>query len=126
MDSESRAAGSLLTAMSRAVERFDELRHPFVRREPFSYLVPGGATAGVHLVLPDGRMVRFAVSVAFAGNAFEVAGEVLAEERSLVELRTENVTDVREALDLLDGYVHEVVSPGRRILESLLEEVAES
>ncbi|MEU7003426.1 hypothetical protein [Nonomuraea sp. NPDC046570] len=123
MDSESRAAAGLLAALSRAAARLDELRHPFVRREPFSYFAPSGATTGVHFVLPDGRTVRFAVSVAVSESAFHISGEALVEERSLVELAGKTTASVHEALELLEDYVEEVVSPGRRLLQSLIEEI---
>ncbi|MEU4542027.1 hypothetical protein [Nonomuraea dietziae] len=126
MDSESRAAAGLLAAMSRAAAMFDELRHPFVRREQLTYFQPAGWTTGVLFTLPDGRTVRFSVSFAHSETFFHVSGEALVEERALVELPTKSTGSIHEALALLEGHVGEVVSPARRLLDQLLEEITET
>lgn len=125
MDSESRAAAGLLAAMSRAAAAFDELRHPFLRRESLTWFQPGGWTTGVLFTLPDGRAVRFSVSFAHSEAFFQVSGEAMVEERALVELPTVSAESIHEALSMLDEQVGEVVSPARWLLEQLIEEIAE-
>ncbi|MFD9944504.1 hypothetical protein ACFWYW_21275 [Nonomuraea sp. NPDC059023] len=124
MDSESLAAAALLSALSRAAGTLAELRHPFVRSAPFTYLAPpAGAVAGTVFTLPDGREVRFAVSVAVADGAYRVDGEVIAEDEPLVELPRTSVPTLEEALVLLDEYTIEVAGPAVRLLDRLLEDL---
>ncbi|MFE3453682.1 hypothetical protein ACFXJ8_32610 [Nonomuraea sp. NPDC059194] len=125
MDSESRAVAGLLAAMSRAAAAFDELRHPFLRREPMTYFQPGGWTTGVLFTLPDGRMVRFAVSFTHSEQFFHVNGEATVEERALIELPVRRAESVHEALSMLESQTAEVVSPARWLLEQLMEEATE-
>ncbi|MGV9302160.1 MULTISPECIES: hypothetical protein [unclassified Nonomuraea] len=125
MDSESRAAAGLLTAMSRAAAAFDELRHPYARREPLTYFQPDGWTTGVLFTLPDGRLVRFSVSLTHTRTAFRVSGAALVEERALIEPVDRSSGSVHEVVSILEDAVGEVVSPARWLLDRLVEEIAE-
>ncbi|PZG16454.1 hypothetical protein [Nonomuraea aridisoli] len=125
MDGESLAAVGLLEALSRASEILAELRHPFVRSEHFSYFLPsGGARVGAAFILPDGREVRFEVSIVAAGDAFHVEGGITAEDETLLELPRRTVKDIREGVAVLDDYVAEVAAPAGPVLDRLLEEIA--
>lgn len=124
MDSESLAAAALLSALSRAAGTLAELHHPFVRSAPFSHpMPPAGAVAGTVFTLPDGREVRFAVSIASVDGAFHVDGEVIAEDQVLVGLPRKVTPDLRDALMVLDDYTAEVAGPALRILDQLLEDL---
>ncbi|MER7500821.1 hypothetical protein AB0L05_02465 [Nonomuraea pusilla] len=124
MDSESLAAAGVLEALSRASAMLAELRHPFARSCPFSYfLPPAGARTGTTFVLPDGREVRFEVSVAVSGGFFHVNGSVAAEDDVLLDLPRVSVPGVREALAALDDYAAEVAAPAGRVIDRLLEEL---
>ncbi|RBQ14116.1 hypothetical protein DP939_42390 [Spongiactinospora rosea] len=124
MDSESRAAADLLAALCRAAEGFAKLRHPFIRREPLSRLDPARAVVGTDFVLPDGRMVRFAVTLAAGDDGFRVGGEVSVEERVLLDLPAHSTAAVREALAVFDDYTAEVLSRAPLFLEELIEEIS--
>ncbi|WP_157248854.1 hypothetical protein [Nonomuraea typhae] len=124
MDSASLAAAALLSALSRAAGTLAELHHPFVPSLPFSYLhPPAGAVAGTVFTLPDGREVRFAVSIAVADGAYRVGGEVIAEDEALLDLPRKSVPELDDALELLDEYTAEVSEPAGRLLDELLEEL---
>ncbi|MEO3889248.1 hypothetical protein [Nonomuraea sp. B5E05] len=124
MGSESLAAAGLLAALTRASEILAELRHPFVRSERFSYFFPpAGARTGVTFILPDGREVRFEVSIAASDGAFHVAGAITAEGESLLDLPRKSLPGVSDALAVLDDYAGEVVAPAGRLIDRLLDEV---
>ncbi|TYB69583.1 hypothetical protein FXF51_05260 [Nonomuraea sp. PA05] len=124
MDSESLAAVGLLEALSRASEILAELRHPFLRSEHFSYFFPpAGARVGITFVLPDGREVRFEVSIAASGRAFHVEGGIQAEEEALLELPRKSVPGIEAGLAAFEDYVGEVAAPAQRLIEQLLEEI---
>lgn len=124
MDSESLAAAGLLAALSRASEILAELHHPFVRSEHFSYFFPpAGARVGATFTLPDGREVRFEVSIAAASTAFHVEGSITVEDETLLELPRKSVPDIHDALAELDEYVGEVAAPAARLIDQLLDEV---
>ncbi|MEV0381948.1 hypothetical protein [Nonomuraea sp. NPDC050643] len=124
MDSESLAAAGLLAALSRASEILAELHHPFVRSERFSYfLPPAGARVGAAFILPDGREVRFEVSISASGGAFHVKGSVTAEEESLLELPRKSVAGIHDGLAVLDDYAGEVAAPAARLIDQLLAEI---
>ncbi|MFG2072131.1 hypothetical protein [Nonomuraea maritima] len=124
MDGESLAAAELLEALSRASEILAELRHPFMRSEHFSYFLPsGGARVGTAFILPDGREVRFEVSIAASGEVFHIEGGITAEHETLLELPRRTVKDVHDAVAVLDDYVEEVKAPAGRTLDRLLEEI---
>ncbi|MFC4011034.1 hypothetical protein ACFOY2_27660 [Nonomuraea purpurea] len=125
MDSESLAAAGLLAALSRASEILAELHHPFVRSERFSYfLPPAGARTGAVFVLPDGREVRFEVSIAASSNAFHVEGAITSEDDALLELPRATVASIEDGLAVLDDYAGEVAAPAARMIDQLLEEIA--
>ncbi|MDF5752274.1 hypothetical protein [Spongiactinospora sp. TRM90649] len=124
MDSESRAAADLLLALCRAAEGFAGLRHPLVRREPLSRLDPDRAMAGAEFVLPDGRVVRFAVTLAVTGESFQVGGEVFAEERVLLDLPSRSLPEAAQALAVFEEYTQEVLSRAPWFLEELIEELS--
>ncbi|MFI7701670.1 hypothetical protein [Nonomuraea sp. NPDC049480] len=124
MDSESLAAAGLLTALSRASEILADLRHPFVRSEPFSYfLPPAGARVGTTFTLPDGREVRFEVSVTATSTAFRVEGSITAEDDTLLELPRKSLPGIHDGLAALDDYVGEVAAPAARLIDQLLDEI---
>ncbi|MEV0195718.1 hypothetical protein [Nonomuraea sp. NPDC050691] len=124
MDSESLAAAGLLAAMSRAAASLAELRHPFVRSEPFSYFFPpAGARAGTVFTLPDGREVSFAVSIVASGGAFQVDGAASAEGEALLDLPSRTTSGIRDGIALLDDYAAELVSSAARLIDQLLEEL---
>ncbi|MEU4515626.1 hypothetical protein AB0G05_39550 [Nonomuraea wenchangensis] len=125
MDSESLAAAGLLAALSRTVEIFADLRHPFVRHEHIStFFPPAGARVGVAFVLPDGREVRFEVSVAAGGDVFHVEGSITAESETLLDLPRKTLPDVEDALAALDDYACDVAEAANRTIDRLLEEIA--
>ncbi|GAA3662775.1 hypothetical protein GCM10022224_028430 [Nonomuraea antimicrobica] len=127
MDSESLAAAGLLAALGRASETLAELHHPFVRSERFSHFFPpAGARVGVTFVLPDGREVRFEVSIAASGGAFHVEGGVEAEGEPLLELPRKSLPGVQDALAVFDDYVGEVAAPATRLIGQLLEELSDN
>ncbi|MEO3869622.1 hypothetical protein ABGB18_12395 [Nonomuraea sp. B12E4] len=125
MDSESLAAAGLLAALSRASETLAELRHPFVRSERFSYfLPPAGARVGTLFMLPDGREVRFEVSIAATGNSFQVTGVVTAEDGPpLLELPSKTFASIHDGLAVLDDYAGEVAAPAARLIDQLLDDI---
>lgn len=124
VDGGSLAAAELLEALSRASEILAELRHPFARSEHFSYFLPsGGARVGTAFVLPDGREVRFEVSIVASGDVFQVEGGITAEHETLLELPRKTVKDVHEGVAALDDYVGEVKAPAGQMLDRLLEEI---
>ncbi|MFI7419353.1 hypothetical protein [Nonomuraea sp. NPDC049684] len=124
MDSESRAAAGLLAALSRAAEILAGLRHPFVRGRPFSCFVPpSGVRTGAEFVLPDGREVRFEVSLTVSGDAFHVEGGITAEGEPLLELPRRSLPDVHDALAVLDDYAGDIAAPADRMLDDLLDEI---
>ncbi|GAA4514445.1 hypothetical protein ACIBF7_07920 [Nonomuraea sp. NPDC050478] len=124
VDGESLAAAALLAALGRAAGILSELRHPFVRGRPFSYVVPpAGVRTGAAFMLPDGREVTFAVLVAASGNGFRVEGGVTVEDEALVELPARHVPEVRGALALLDEYAAEVGERAGALLDNLLDEI---
>lgn len=126
MDSESRAAAGLLEALSRAAEIFAELHHPYVRSETFSYPIPpAGTRTGIVFTLPDGREVVFAVTVLAAPDAFHVEGEAIVEDQVLIALPRKSAPDIRGGLAVLDDYVAELAAPAVRLVDGLLEEIAE-
>ncbi|MEU6723109.1 hypothetical protein ABZ917_05270 [Nonomuraea wenchangensis] len=125
MDSESLAAAGLLAALSRTVEIFADLRHPFVRHEHIStFFPPAGVRVGIAFVLPDGREVRFEVSVAADGDVFQVEGSITAESETLLDLPRKTLPDVGDALAALDDYAGEVAEAANRTIDRLLEEIA--
>ncbi|MGW0808408.1 hypothetical protein [Nonomuraea sp. NPDC002799] len=125
MDSESLAAAGLLAALSRASEILAELRHPFVRSERFSYfLPPAGARTGSIFMLPDGREVRFEVSITASAGAFHVTGAITAEDDTLLELPRKTVSSIEDGLAVLDDYAGEVAAPAARMIDQLLDEIA--
>ncbi|MFB4280669.1 hypothetical protein ACBJ59_35640 [Nonomuraea sp. MTCD27] len=127
MDSESLAAAGLLAALGRASEILAELRHPFVRSERFSYFFPpAGARVGALFMLPDGREVRFEVSIVAAGNAFHVEGGITAEAETLLDLPRKSVPGIHDGLAVFDDYAGEVAAPAARVIEQLLEELSDS
>ncbi|TDE20481.1 hypothetical protein E1295_47160 [Nonomuraea mesophila] len=122
MDSESLAAAGLLAALGRASEILAELHHPFVRSERFSYFFPpAGARTGTTFTLPDGREMRFEVSIAAADGAFHVTGEITAEGESLLDLPRKSVPGLGDALAVLDDYAGEVAAPAGRLIDQLLD-----
>ncbi|WP_327088065.1 hypothetical protein OIE66_38010 [Nonomuraea sp. NBC_01738] len=122
MDSESLAVAAMLAALSRAASILADLRHPFVRSLPYSYLVPpAGAAAGTIFTLPDGREVRFGVSLAHADHEFHVDAEVTAEDEPLLTIPRLSTRDALEALAVLDSYTSEVADPMPRLLDDLLD-----
>jgi hypothetical protein len=124
MDGESLAAAGLLEALSRASETLAELHHPFVRSERFSYfLPPAGARVGATFTLPDGREVRFEVSITVADGAFQVDGAVTAEDETLLQLPRKSVPGIHDGLAVLDDYAGEVAAPAARLLDGLLDEI---
>ncbi|MFI9594618.1 hypothetical protein [Nonomuraea sp. NPDC052265] len=124
MDSESRAAAGLLAALSRAAEILADLRHPFVRGRPFSCFVPpSGVRTGAALTLPDGREVRFEVSLTASGDAFHVEGGITVEDEPLLELPRRSLPNVHDALTVLDDYAGDVAAPADRMLDGLLDEI---
>ncbi|WP_146607763.1 hypothetical protein [Spongiactinospora gelatinilytica] len=124
MDSESRAAADLLAALCRAAEGFAMLRHPFIRREPLSRLDPARAIVGTDFVLPDGRVARFAVTLAAGDDVFHVGGDVSVEERVLLDLPGHATAGVREALAVFDEYTSEVLARAPVFLDQLIEEIS--
>lgn len=124
MDSESLAASGLLAALSRASGILAELHHPFVRRESFSYfLPPAGVRTGTTFTLPDGREVRFEVSLTSSGGAFHVEGAITAEDDPLLELPRKSLQNIHDALTVLDDYASDVAAPADRTLDQLLDEI---
>ncbi|MFI7637477.1 hypothetical protein [Nonomuraea sp. NPDC049400] len=124
MDSESLAAAGLLETLSRASGMLAELHHPFVRSEPYSYfLPPAGARVGADLTLPDGRVVRFEVSISASGGAFHVEGSITAEDETLLELPRKSVPGIHDGLAVLDDYAGEVTAPAGRLIDQLLDEI---
>ncbi|MGW4797969.1 hypothetical protein ACWEPC_36665 [Nonomuraea sp. NPDC004297] len=127
MDSESRAAAGLLAALSRASEILAGLRHPFARSEHYSYFFPpAGARVGTALTLPDGREVRFEVSISACGDAFQVEGAVEAEGERLLELSRRSVRDLRDGLAVFDDYAAEVAAPAARLIGEMVEELSDN
>jgi hypothetical protein len=131
VDSESLAAAGLLAALSRTVEIFADLRHPFVRHEHIStFFPPAGVRVGIAFVLPDGREVRFEVSVAADGDVFHVEGSItadgstIADSETLLDLPRKTLPDVGAALDALDDYAGDVAEAANRTIDRLLEEIA--
>jgi hypothetical protein len=124
MDSASLAAAGLLTALSRASELLAELDHPFVRRERYSYFFPpAGARTGAAFTLPDGREVRFEVSITATSTAFQVEGSITAEHEPLLELPRKSLPSIHDGLAVLEDYVGEVAAPAARVIDQLLDEV---
>ncbi|MFG1696949.1 hypothetical protein [Nonomuraea sp. NPDC049309] len=124
MDGESLAAANLLEALSRAAGILAELRHPFVRSAPFSYLMPpAGARVGTLFILPDGREVAFQVSIAATGGGFEVEGGVTAEADELMTLPRETFAEIEDALALLDDYAGEVAQAAGRLIDQVLNTI---
>ncbi|WP_113705312.1 hypothetical protein [Nonomuraea lactucae] len=124
MDSESLAAAGLLAALSRVAEILAELRHPFVRSRSFTYfLPPAGARTGILFTLPDGREVRFAVSVIASGDAFHVDGVAEAEGDVLLDLSRRTTPDIHACLAVLDDYAGELAGEAGRLIEELLDEI---
>ncbi|MFC5833662.1 hypothetical protein [Nonomuraea insulae] len=124
MDSESLAAVGLLAALGRASETLAELRHPFVRSERFSYFFPpAGVRVGATFMLPDGREVRFEVSMVASGGAFHVEGGIEAEDEKLLELPRKSVPGIHDGLAVFDDYMGEVAAPAARVIDRLLEEI---
>ncbi|MEV4108187.1 hypothetical protein [Nonomuraea sp. NPDC049695] len=124
MDSESLAAAGLLETLGRASEMLAGLHHPFVRAETFSYfLPPAGARVGADLTLPDGRVVRFEVSISASGGAFHVEGAITAEAEQLLELPRKSVPGIHDGLAVLDDYAAEVTAPAGRLIDQLLDEI---
>ncbi|MCK2214699.1 hypothetical protein MF672_012970 [Actinomadura sp. ATCC 31491] len=124
MDSESLAAAGLLAALSRTAEIFAGLRHPFVRHEHIStFFPPAGVRVGLAFILPDGREVRFEVSLAAVGDAFQVEGSITAESETILALPRRALPDVRDALAVLDDYADEVAEAANRTIDQLLEEI---
>jgi hypothetical protein len=122
VDSESLAAAGLLAALSRASEILADLHHPFVRSESFSYFVPpAGVRVGMAFVLPDGREVRFEVSLTASDGVFHVEGGITAESESLLELPRKSLLRVHDALAVFDDYASEVAAPADRMLDGLLD-----
>ncbi|GAA1726527.1 hypothetical protein [Nonomuraea bangladeshensis] len=131
MDSESLAAAGLLAALSRTVEIFADLRHPFVRHEHIStFFPPAGVRVGIAFVLPDGREVRFEVSIAAGGDVFHVQGSITADgsmtadSETLLDLPRKTLPDIGAALDALDDYAGDVAEAANRTIDRLLEEIA--
>ncbi|RSN00995.1 hypothetical protein DMB42_39010 [Nonomuraea sp. WAC 01424] len=124
MDSELRAAAGLLAALSRAAEILAGLRHPFVRNTPFTYFVPpSGVCTGAAFVLPDGREVRFELSLTTSDSAFHVEGGITAEGEPLLELPRRSLPSVHDALAVLDDYMGDLAAPADRMLDGLLDEI---
>jgi hypothetical protein len=124
VDSESLAAAGLLAALSRASEVLAELHHPFMRRESFSYFVPpAGVRIGTTFTLPDGREVRFEVSLTAAAGAFHVEGGITAEADPLLELPRKSLPSVHDALAVLDDYAGDLAAPAARTLDGLLDDI---
>ncbi|NUW33769.1 hypothetical protein HTZ77_20355 [Nonomuraea sp. SMC257] len=124
MDSESLAAAGLLAAMSRAAASLAALRHPFVRSEPFCYFFPpAGVRAGTAFMLPDGREVRFTVSVAASDGAFHVEGAAWAEGEALLDLPACATSGIHDGIAVLDDYAAELVSSAARLIDQLLDEL---
>jgi hypothetical protein len=124
VDSESLAAAGLLTALSRAAGVLADLRHPFVRSASFSYfLPPAGARVGTVFTLPDGREVTFAVSIAVAGGAFQVEGEVTAEDEVLLGLPRKRSPEITDALAVLDDHAGEMAAAAGRLIDQLLDAI---
>ncbi|WP_336209685.1 hypothetical protein [Nonomuraea sp. LPB2021202275-12-8] len=122
MDSESLAAAALLAALSRATGILAELRHPFARSRSFSFFVPpAGARTGAAFVLPDGREVRFEVSIAVSGDAFHVEGSITAEDEVLLELPRKSTSGIHDGLAVVEEYAAEVAQPAGRLLDQLLD-----
>ncbi|RVX46636.1 hypothetical protein EDD27_9528 [Nonomuraea polychroma] len=124
MDSESLAAARVLEALSRASEILAGLRHPFVRSELFSYFLPdAGARVGTTFTLPDGREVRFEVSITASAAAFLVEGAITAESDVLLELPRKSMPSVHDGLAVFNDYVAEVAAPAVRLIDQLLDEI---
>ncbi|TMR09051.1 hypothetical protein ETD86_45195 [Nonomuraea turkmeniaca] len=124
MDSESLAAAGLLAALSRASEILAGLRHPFVRSELFSYFLPdAGARIGTTVTLPDGREVRFEVSITALPATFLVEGSITVESDALLELPRKSLPSIRDGLAVFDDYVEEVTAPAARLIDQLLDEI---
>ncbi|MEV4074734.1 hypothetical protein [Nonomuraea fuscirosea] len=127
MDSASLAAAGLLAALGRASEIFAELRHPFARSERFTtFLPPAGVRVGAVFTLPDGREVRFEVSIVTAGDAFHVDGGIDAEGEPLLELPRKSVQAIHDGLAVFDDYAGEVAAPAVRLIDGLLEELSDN
>jgi hypothetical protein len=127
VDSESLAAAGLLAALGRASGLLAELRHPFVRAEPFSYFFPpAGARTGVRVTLPDGRELTFEVSIAVsigAPGGFLVGGSIVVEGETLLELPRASSTGLHDALATVEEYAAEVAEPAGRLIDGLLDEI---
>ncbi|SDI67409.1 hypothetical protein [Nonomuraea jiangxiensis] len=123
MDSESLAAAGLLAALSRASEILADLHHPFIRSERFSYfLPPAGVRVGTVFMLPDGRELRFEVSIAATGESFHVTGAITTEdEPPLLQLPGKNLANIHDGLAVFDDYAGEVAAPAARIIDRLLD-----
>ncbi|GAA1610154.1 hypothetical protein GCM10009733_002960 [Nonomuraea maheshkhaliensis] len=127
MDSASLAAAGLLAALGRASEILAELRHPFARSERFTlFLPPAGVRVGTVVILPDGREVRFEVSIVTAGDVFHVDGGIDAEGESLLELPRKSVETIQDGLAVFDDYAGEVTAPAARVIDGLLEELSDN
>jgi hypothetical protein len=124
VDSDSQAALQLLGALCRAGEGFAGLRHSLVRREVFSRFDPARAITGAVFTLPDGREVRFEVSIGVLGGIFQVEGEISVEETVLLDLPRTATAVIGEALGALDRYAEEVRSRVPWILDELVEELS--
>ncbi|MFC4112786.1 hypothetical protein [Nonomuraea zeae] len=95
-----------------------------MRRETFSYFVPpAGVRVGTTFTLPDGREVRFEVSLIAADDAFHVAGGITAEDDLLLELPLKSLPGIHDALAALDDYAGDVTAPAARMLDGLLDEI---
>ncbi|WP_101786250.1 hypothetical protein [Nonomuraea indica] len=124
MDSESLAAAGLLAGLTRAAELLARLRHPFVRSAPYTYpLPPAGVRTGIAFTLPDGRELRFEVSLSADGDAFHVTGAADAEGDVLLGLPRRTVPGILDALAVLDDYATELVGEAGRLLDGQLDEI---
>ncbi|MET8865538.1 hypothetical protein ABZW11_21580 [Nonomuraea sp. NPDC004580] len=124
MDGESLTAAGLLAALSRVAGVLAELRHPFVRSAPFSYVVPpAGVRVGTLFTLPDGREVSFEVSIAVVDGGFQVEGGVTAESDVLLGLPVKRLPDIEVALAVLDDYAGDVAAGAGRLIDRLLDAI---
>ncbi|MFG1705582.1 hypothetical protein ACFLIM_20535 [Nonomuraea sp. M3C6] len=95
-----------------------------MRSERFSYfLPPAGARVGATFTLPDGREVRFEVSIIVSGDAFHVEGAITAEDETLLELPRKSVPSIHDGLVVLDDYAGEVAAPAARLIDQLLADI---
>ncbi|MFG3441190.1 hypothetical protein ACGF0J_28405 [Nonomuraea sp. NPDC047897] len=124
MDSESQAAAGLLAGLSRAAEMLAALRHPFVRSEPYVYLLPpAGVRTGIAFTLPDGRELRLEVSLRAEHGAFHVTGTADAEGEVLLGLPRRAIPGILDALALFDDYAAELAGEAGRLVDGQLDEI---